>query len=866
MLSLYEFEALTRAHSGLLGSQRKLADDACISLGSANKAIKSLRDAGYLSSSNEATAAGEAALDAYRVNSVVILAAGMGTRIAPLSFEKPKALLTVQGEVLIERQIRQIREAGIRHITVVTGYMRESLFYLKDEFGVDLVFAPDYAERNNHASLVRASDSLGNSFIVSGDQYFRDNPFRSFMYESSCVAVQTEGDTRERILETDKNGYVTASHFGGGAGLCAVGPVYLEASDSQKLVSIIREEYDLPETKNKFWEQFLLERITEFPLKAQVLPEGAIWEFDSYEDLCSFDADFFLNVDSRIVDNICRVVGCERSAIAGVSPIKEGISNLSFLFTVDGEGFVYRHPGSGTNEVVNREAESYSLGVAKELGLDHTFLYEDTVEGWKISRYIPGCRSFDYGDGEQVRVALGLARSLHQSGKTSPWSYEPFEESEGLVALLKEAGYPLPENFSTLSADIRKLSYLSSLEDGKKVLCHNDFYGPNLLVHDGGMELIDWEYSAMSDYACDIGNFVAQGSGYSVDEAINILPLYFEREPTALEVRHCMAYVAIIGYYWYVWAMYKESQGDPTGPWLEVWYQAAKQFGDYALGLYGEPIGLLAQEDLTRERFDELVEKQRRGEASLEEMALLEPYRARRAVLLASGFGSRMLPITINTPKPLVRVRGRRIIETIIDSLLAIGVTDIVVVRGYLADEFDVLLKKYPMIRFVTNHQFDSTNNISSALAVLRDDPLAFQNAYVVESDLLLTNPDVLSRYQWRSNYLGVPVAETPDWCFEVEDGKICDLHKGGTHCFHMFGISYWNGCDGKKLAQDIEEAFQLPANRQRFWDDVPCVISAEHYEIDLRECTFEDVTEIDSFAELCSADPSYDVSSYSDC
>ena len=143
-----------------------------------------------------------------------------------------------------------------------------------------------------------------------------------------------------------------------------MGPVYLEASDSQKLVSIIREEYDLPETKNKFWEQFLLERITEFPLKAQVLPEGAIWEFDSYEDLCSFDADFFLNVDSRIVDNICRVVGCERSAIAGVSPIKEGISNLSFLFTVDGEGFVYRHPGSGTNEVVNREAESYSLGAA----------------------------------------------------------------------------------------------------------------------------------------------------------------------------------------------------------------------------------------------------------------------------------------------------------------------------------------------------------------------------------------------------------------------------------------------------------------------------------------------------------------------
>ena len=861
MINPYEFEVLSRAYFGPLKSQRLLADEASISVGSVNKAIRSLRDKRYLSLSGDITDEGAAALSDYKVDSVIILAAGMGVRIAPLSFEKPKALLTVQGEVLIERQIKQIREAGIERITVVAGYMRESLFYLEEKFGVDLVFSSDYAERNNHSSLLQAEGSLGNSYIVSGDQYFNINPFRPFMYESSCLAVHTSGDTRERILETDKSGYVVASRFGGGPGLCAVGPIYLAENDSQRLISIIRDEFDLPDTVNKFWEQFLLERRGEFPLRAQVLPEHTIWEFDSYEDLRAFDADFFLNVDSRIVDNICRVVGCERSAITDVSPIKEGISNLSFLFTVNGEGFVYRHPGNGTNEVVNREAEAYSLAVAKELGLDHTFLYEDIAEGWKISRFIPGCQSFDYGDEKQVRQALGLIRNLHQSGRVSPWSYDPFAEAGKIVALLKEARYPLPEGFSSVSAVIQELSALSSLENGKQVLCHNDFYGPNLLVHDSGMELIDWEYSAMSDYACDIGNFVAQGSGYSVEQAIEILPFYFEREPTDLEVRHCMAYIAIVGYYWYVWAMYKESQGDPTGEWLEIWYQAAKVFGAYALELYSKNAGAVAGGELTRTHFNELVEKQAKGEATLDELALLEPYRAKRAVLLASGFGSRMLPITINTPKPLVRVRGRRIIETIIDALLAIGVTDIVIVRGYLADEFDVLLKKYPMVRFVTNQQFDSTNNISSALAVLRDSPLAFQNAYVVESDLLLSNAGVLSRYQWRSNYLGVPVSETQDWCFEVEDGVIRDLHKGGADCFHMFGISYWSERDGRKLAEDIEAAFQDPANRQRFWDDVPCVISAENYEIDLRECSFEDVNEIDSFEELCAADPSYRIS-----
>ena len=122
---------------------------------------------------------------------------------------------------------------------------------------------------------------------------------------------------------------------------------------------------------------------------------------------------------------------------------------------------------------------------------------------------------------------------------------------------------------------------------GEPRLCHNDFYAPNFLVKGDDMWLIDWEYAAMGDWACDIGNFVAQGSGYSVEEASAALDMYFERKATPQEVRHCLGAVGIVGFYWYVWAMYKEAMGNPVGDWLFTWYKAARQFTAVALERYG---------------------------------------------------------------------------------------------------------------------------------------------------------------------------------------------------------------------------------------------------------------------------------------
>ena len=151
------------------------------------------------------------------------------------------------------------------------------------------------------------------------------------------------------------------------------------------------------------------------------------------------------------------------------------------------------------------------------------------------------------------------------------------------------------------------------------------------------------------------------------------------------------------------------------------------------------------------------------GKLTAKGLAALEPYRVQRAVLIAAGFGSRMVPITLNTPKPLVRVNGKRIIDTILDALIAADINEIYIVRGYLGEQFDQLLYKYPNIRFIENPSYNESNNISSAMAAR----YLLSNAYVFESDLVLSNPKLIQKYQYRSNYLGIPMERSDDWCFE---------------------------------------------------------------------------------------------------
>lgn len=244
------------------------------------------------------------------------------------------------------------------------------------------------------------------------------------------------------------------------------------------------------------------------------------------------------------------------------------------------------------------------------------------------------------------------------------------------------------------------------------------------------------------------------------------------------------------------------------------------------------------------------------GKITAAGLAALEPYRAKRAVFIAAGFGSRLVPITFNTPKPLVRVKGTRIIDTLLDACLSAGITEIYIVRGYLAEQFDQLLYKYPMIKFLENPVYNEANNISSGMVAKH----LLSNAYVFEADLLLSNPEIIRKYHYTSDFLAIPKKRTDDWCFTVKDGVIVEEKVGGTDCFQMVGISYWSEADGKKLATDIADVYASPGGKERYWEQVPLVYKKEHYAVEVRECRDEDIVEIDTFNELKAIDKTYDV------
>lgn len=232
----------------------------------------------------------------------------------------------------------------------------------------------------------------------------------------------------------------------------------------------------------------------------------------------------------------------------------------------------------------------------------------------------------------------------------------------------------------------------------------------------------------------------------------------------------------------------------------------------------------------------------------------LEPYRVKRAIILAAGFGSRLAPVTLNTPKPLVEANGKRIIDTLLDALIEKGIEDIYIVRGYKKDKFDELLPKYPTLHFIDNEMFNVTNNISSLIKALN----YIDCCYICEADLLISNKDLIRKYEFTTNYLGCKVNETDDWCFTKKGKYISQYQMGGEDCYLAYGISYWNEADSQKLKADLPKMFSSRGGKEAFWDFVALKQYKKKYQIEIRECGKFDIEEIDNFSELVALDPSY--------
>ena len=278
----------------------------------------------------------------YKVDNAIIMAAGTSSRFAPLSYEKPKALTEVKGEVLIERQIRQILDAGIKDVIIVTGYKKEQLEYLKQKFGVKLAENKEYLTRNNNSTINAVKDLLNNSYICSSDNYFAQDPFETVVDDSYYAAVYSDGPTQEWCLTEDADGYIDSVKIGGSDAWYMLGHTFWNEKFSRTFLSILEDIYDVPETAGKLWEAIYMEHLDVLKMKMRRYPADYIFEFDTLDELREFDNTYKNDTRSVIMKDIAARLGCVESGITGVSVYKTLDNSASGIY-FDACGKRYRY-------------------------------------------------------------------------------------------------------------------------------------------------------------------------------------------------------------------------------------------------------------------------------------------------------------------------------------------------------------------------------------------------------------------------------------------------------------------------------------------------------------------------------------------
>lgn len=302
---------------------------------------------------------------------------------------------------------------------------------------------------------------------------------------------------------------------------------------------------------------------------AGIQTTGGLLTEDGYKAICS---------------TICRVFRCDREDIEELKPVQAGMTNIVLSFKLNGGKYIFRHPGLGSDELVDRGRETVMQKVVEEAGIDTTLVAMDVEEGWRIGRFVEH-RDFDYRNLNDMVRAVMLLRDLHRAPCRVRWEFDVIKKAEEIRERIPPERYGNFPDFDAIRDRIYRLDILTKSDGIQKCNVHGDARDVNFLINDEEIYLIDWEYGGYGDPGFDIGSYVCGGE-HSVQDVERILFTYYRRRPTAVQRRHFYAYISICGWFYLHWTMFKEAKGQKVGHNKSLWYRYAKDWSQLALKMY----------------------------------------------------------------------------------------------------------------------------------------------------------------------------------------------------------------------------------------------------------------------------------------
>lgn len=556
-------------------NQRILAAQTGHSLGIVNRSLKELISEGYLDEEIRPTEKALREAKEKAPKNAIILAAGFGMRMVPINTETPKGLLEIKGERLIECTIRQLHEVGITEIYIVVGFMKEQYEYLIDEYGVDLIVAPDYTSKNNLHSLKTAADHLSNSYIIPCDIWCEKNPYsRNELYSWYMVSDLVDDDSTVRVNR--KQELVVQKEQAGGNAM--IGICYLLEAEAETVRERLEELGRDSRYDGTFWEETLYQK-DRMIVTARVVHAADAVEINTYEQLREIDSDSS-QLQTDAIQVICEALGAQQDEVTNITVLKKGMTNRSFLFSCKDKKYIMRIPGEGTDQLINRRQEAAVYQTIAGRKICDEIAYINPENGYKITEYLDGARVCDAEKEEDLQKCMKKLREFHGQKLRVDHSFDLFGQMEYYESLWE--GTPSAyKDYEKTKAHVLQLKDYIEANAGERVLTHIDAVPDNFLfVEENGKEeirLIDWEYAGMQDPHVDIAMFCIY-SLYKKEQVDHLIDLYFEGncdDRTRIKI-YC--YIAVCGLLWSNWCEYKRNLGVEFGEYSLRQYRYAKDY------------------------------------------------------------------------------------------------------------------------------------------------------------------------------------------------------------------------------------------------------------------------------------------------